>query len=95
MHSPPAWYTRASMTRYRLALVCLLLFLAALALRLPGLGSFLTPDENLWATSHDPIHCGAQHRRLDSNKHHGAPRRHDDVGRKPGAVRQVAVRTLS
>ena len=38
------------MTRYRLALVCLFLFVVALALRLPGLGSFLTPDENLWAT---------------------------------------------
>lgn len=38
------------MTRFRLALACLFLFALALALRLAGLDSFLTPDENLWAT---------------------------------------------
>jgi len=38
------------MTRFRLALICLFIFAVALALRLPGLDSFLTPDENLWAT---------------------------------------------
>ncbi len=49
MLSPRAWYTPAVMTRYRLTLVCLFLFAVALALRLAGLGTFLTPDENLWA----------------------------------------------
>ncbi len=38
------------MTRVRPALTCLLLFAVSLALRMVGLGSFLTPDENLWAT---------------------------------------------
>ncbi len=38
------------MTRFRLVLICLFIFAVALALRLPGLDSFLTPDENLWAT---------------------------------------------
>ncbi len=37
------------MNRNRLALICLLLFTVSLALRLAGLDSFLTPDENLWA----------------------------------------------
>jgi len=37
------------MTRQRLVLITLVLFAVALALRLPGLGSFLTPDEKLWA----------------------------------------------
>jgi hypothetical protein len=37
------------MTRQRLVLILLVLFAVALALRLPGLGSFLTPDEKLWA----------------------------------------------
>lgn len=38
------------MTRFRLVLICLFIFAVALALRLPGLDTFLTPDENLWAT---------------------------------------------
>ena len=37
------------MTRQRLVLIALVLFIVALALRLAGLGAFLTPDENLWA----------------------------------------------
>ncbi len=38
------------MTRYRLALICPFLFAVALALRLAGLNSFLTPDETVWVT---------------------------------------------
>ena len=37
------------MARYRLAAICLFLFVIALALRLAGLDSFLTPDETVWA----------------------------------------------
>ena len=39
-----------AMKRGRLALVCLIILAVSLWLRLPGLDSFLTPDENLWAT---------------------------------------------
>jgi hypothetical protein len=37
------------MKSFRPGLVCLALFAVALALRLPGLGGFLTPDETVWS----------------------------------------------
>ncbi len=37
------------MTRTQVGLISLALFLAGIALRLPGLNAYLTPDEHLWA----------------------------------------------
>ncbi len=37
------------MTRRQTALIALVLVILALALRLPGLGASLTPDERLWS----------------------------------------------
>ncbi len=50
------------MTRQRLVLIALVLFIVALALRLAGLDAFLTPDENLWAarTAHFVTALGAR-----------------------------------
>ncbi len=48
---PPAWYT-PSMTRFRPGPDLPVHFCRRWRCALPGLDSFLTPDENLWSNAH-------------------------------------------
>ena len=67
--------------RYRTALVCLALLIAGLALRLPGLGSFLTPDEEVWSAGSAQFLTALAHGDWSATRDQRPPGRDDDLGR--------------
>ena len=62
-----------AMSRKTTALVALLLFLGGLALRLPSLGSFLTPDERYWSQGTSQFVTALQHREWSDTYAYGHP----------------------